>query len=469
MEVELQQTSRKGATKVWKVAVQDNEVTVVWGLKGGALQTTVQTFNPLNVGKANEKSSEVVATEWAERQILLKTRKGYLPEGVTESTSMDFDSPPRNLRFFKPQNSLTARLTKRLEAGQAWALRKRDGMMHALFFDSEGTPCLYSSNMLSTHKDEPDTPWLVRYPHLLDAARQMDVPPNSVLLGELCCLEELDEDGFAVDDFSYVGSIVQSLTDLALQKQEVTGRLGMCVWDVAFWGGECLLRTRAFYERYDLISSLVEGLPEATRWFSAPELLYVEDGNIYVTNPIVDTSIYFEAGDSVVKTLLDFAKDKNWEGYVVTDQGAEYDDRAYNFRGKPERPSTVGKLKPKLEADFIVRWDPANGIGELGKGKKMGGVGSVMAYLLDPETGLEVPISKVGGGLTDADVTWFADPKLYPLVWQVEFSAWTKPTEAHPKGSLRHPEFVRLRSDKTVEECTTDQIPSSGEDDDEEA
>ena len=109
------------------------------------------------------------------------------------------------------------------------------------------------------------------------------------------------------------------------------------------------------------------------------------------------------------------------------------------------------ELKPKLEADFIVRWDPNNGIGEWGKGKKSKGVGSVQLYLWDPETGTEVPICLTGGGLTDADVARFADPKLYPTVWQVEFDSWT------PKGALRFPVFLRERDDKKPEECLISQ------------
>jgi hypothetical protein len=153
------------------------------------------------------------------------------------------------------------------------------------------------------------------------------------------------------------------------------------------------------------------------------------------------------------------AKKNRWEGFVVVDPEQKgYGDKSYNFHGKPERPKYCGKLKPMLEADFIVRWDADNGIGLWGKGKKQNGVGSVFCYLWDPAKEEEVYIGKCGGGLKtvepgieNGNVFDLADPSLYPLVWEVEFTTWT------PKGSFQFPEFVRLRTDKTPEECTIDQ------------
>ena len=73
-------------------------------------------------------------------------------------------------------------------------------------------------------------------------------------------------------------------------------------------------------------------------------------------------------------------------------------------------------------------------------------------YLLDPETCEEVYISKCGNGLTEVEVKELADPDLYPMVWSVEFSAWTK------KGSLEFSTFLRTRPDKSCDECTMGQI-----------
>jgi ATP-dependent DNA ligase len=153
------------------------------------------------------------------------------------------------------------------------------------------------------------------------------------------------------------------------------------------------------------------------------------------------------------RTMIELAKDLGWEGWVVVDPNATYGDKAYNFRGKNDRPKECVKDKPKREADFIVRYDPKKGIGKKGEGAKAIGIGSAQAYLVHPELG-EIKIAYVGNGLTKEQVVEFANPKLYPMVWQVEFEDWTK------DGSLTHPRFVRIRDDKKPKECTVDQNPS---------
>ena len=62
-------------------------------------------------------------------------------------------------------------------------------------------------------------------------------------------------------------------------------------------------------------------------------------------------------------------------------------------------------------------------------------------------------MSKVGGGISDEDALKYADPKLYPMVWKVVFKGWTA------KGSLRHPSFDCVRTDKKPEDCGLDQNP----------
>ena len=118
-----------------------------------------------------------------------------------------------------------------------------------------------------------------------------------------------------------------------------------------------------------------------------------------------------------------------------------------------DRPKECVKDKPKREADFIVRYDPDNGIGKKGKGAKATGIGSAQAYLVHPELG-EIEIAFVGNGITKERVVEYANPALYPRVWQVEFEDWTK------AGSLTHPRFVRVRDDKQPEECSVEQNPN---------
>lgn len=163
--------------------------------------------------------------------------------------------------------------------------------------------------------------------------------------------------------------------------------------------------------------------------------------------------IAVEIEESVEQTLCNIAVTLGWEGFVIVDPKATYGDKSDNFRGKADRPKYVAKLKPSYEGDFIVRWDPDNGIGRWGKGKNSNGVGSLQTYLTHPDKG-EIEISLCGGGLSDEDVRDLADPDLYPLVAQLEFGSWTK------SGSLQFPEFVRIRDDKTPDECSVEQNPN---------
>jgi ATP-dependent DNA ligase len=337
-------------------------------------------------------------------------------------------------------------LLKKTNANGTMALRKRNGMMHVIVSNSKKELAMYGSIMLPGHKNEPGIPWLERYPMIYDGLIQLAdrVPPKTILLGELVTVSTagwVDDEGLDVDDFEYVESIVKSKMELAREKQTRHGHLGYCIWDIAFWGGDCLLQTMIAGSRLQMANDLAR-TPEG-QWIY-PYLRYPE------------TFVGFNETE-----LLAYAKKKKWEGFVVIDPECAYEDKAYNYHGKAERPKEVGKLKPTLEIDVIAYWDPDNDMGVYGKGKKSVGVGSAAVYLWDPVKQEEVYICDVGGGLTDAQVKEFANPRRYPKVWVVEFANWT------PKGAMFHPVFLRERDDKTPEECTVDQRPALESEDEE--
>jgi len=462
----IQDKGRTSKPQVWEVEIQGNAVKLRWGQLGGAMQGTTQTFEGVSVGKTNYKTPAEVAENWAERQVLLQTRKGYVeidpstnrPLGGEKSESaseIDWsEGLPLNLRFFKPQNSLNVRCENLLEARKARLLRKRDGMMHVISVGQGGGLLMYSSTMQTHHKDELGRPWLQRYPHLAQEIANLQLPDGTVLLGELCTSAHAgfrDKYGMPVDNYTYVSTITKSLTPLALEKQKEYGELGFCIWDIAFWEGKCILQEWMADTRFMLMKKMLNN--QYRQYLTVPEMAYFKDDGIHVESlDCGELAMDYDTNNMVVE-VLELAKTFGWEGWVVVDGESKYDDKSHNFHGKADRPKFVCKLKPKLEADFIVRWDPKNGIGAWGKGKKSKGVGAVMASLWDPETKKEVPVCEVGGGLTDEDVARFANPKLYPMVWQVEFSEWT------PKGALRFPVFLRERDDKQPDECLIDQRP----------
>lgn len=467
----LQDKGRTGKQQVWEVEVQGNAVKLTWGQLNGAMQSTTQTFEGVSVGKTNYKTPAQVAENWAERQIELRTRQGYVEvsaktnrvlggEKSESASEIDWNERglPPNLRFFKPQNSMNAHCQKLLQARKARLLRKRDGMMHIVFIAPDSGMVMYSSTMQACHKDEPGVPWLQRYPHIAQEIGNLQLPGGTVLLGELCTTVYggyKDKYGMPVDDYTYVSTITKSLTPLALEKQKAHGELGFCIWDIGFWERKCILQEWSAETRFMLMQKMLNN--QYRKYLTVPEMAYFKDDGIYVESLDCGQLAMDYSTDDMEVEVLELAKTFGWEGWVVIDGDSKYDDKALSFHGKADRPKFVCKLKPKLEADFIARWDPDKGIGAWGKGKKCRGVGSVNLYLWDPAKKEEVYICEAGGGLTDKDVARFANPKLYPMVWVVEFDSWT------PKGALRFPVFLRERDDKTPEECTINQRPEAEE------
>jgi len=452
------------AAQIWEIVVAKNTVSIMHGQLGGKMQDTLQEFEGKNLSKKNEKSPEQVAQEWAENQIKKKVKQGYFEVNISTGKPigdkaagdiLTYVQPPTNFTIYKPQHSLSKALEKALRGGQALVGRKRDGYMHYLVTDEHGYTRLFSSKWEPAHNLEMKemVPWMERYPHIERDVQRLGLPPMSIVVGELCASPECgrDSSGFTIDDFEYVGGVIKSLTPRALDMQQEQGRLEFCIWDIAIWGGEPYAKEMTVGARYDHIYHLIGRT--GVEFITMPELIELYNDGFKVTSHRAGELELEYDHEDVVHDLLEYAKNLGWEGYVVVNPHEKYGDKAFNFRGKNDRPVCCGKLKPDYEADFVVMWDPDNKIGEWGTGKNKKGVGSVQAYLYDDNLCELVPVSKVGGGITDEQCKKFADPKLYPMVWQVVFKGWTA------KGSLRHPSLFRVRDDKKPEECSIAQNP----------
>jgi len=463
---EFHQEARTGKTKVWVITVMDEVITIEHGLLGGKMQETSRTGEAKNIGRSNEKTAAEDAQDWASRQMTMKMRQGYREMGkggeslqfVDDQVSeLVFSELPQNLRFYKPQNSLNPYLEKKLADRTAWLLRKRNGNMHAYVIDENGKHRIYSSTTTPFQKDEPGIDIILRYPQIEMAMKEIDyLQKKSIFLGEIvtgCGAGFMDSMGFDVDDLDYVSGVRGGLLQSSLDKQNEGGQLSFCIWDIAFWDGSCMLHSTPAGDRFEKVKHMVEN--EKRGFLTYAEILRwnEEAGKLELTGKPGESWIDLVNND-MQRTALELAKDMEWEGWVVVDPDATYDDKAYNWRGKAERPKFCAKLKPKYDCDVIVRWDPDKGVGKRGKGKKSVGVGSVQAYLYDPRTREELPVSLIGGGLSEEDVLRFADPNLYPMVWQVEYADWTK------NGSLQFPEFVKVRDDKKPDECEIYQNPN---------
>jgi ATP-dependent DNA ligase/predicted DNA-binding WGR domain protein len=430
-EITLFQNNGRGERpQVWIGKRLGATVHVQWGQAGGKLQATSTVHEIVNEGRKNERHPNQAAQDALDRLVKLKKREGYTEqehtiaeqENAAKYVTLDFDDLPSNLCFYKPNKNVSVKMTKLMAGGGGIYTRKRDGEMFAIVVNNDRQVDIYSRRMHKHHDNETaEFPWSARFPHVVDAVLALNLPPKTVLLAEMI----MNRNG--ADDFQHVTTVTRSLTPRALARQKSDGHLSAYVWDLAFFAGQPCASSHHVNYRLEWIKSRITG---------SKHLIPVETFN------------YDDA-----EAALQSAKVNGWEGFVVVDPEAVYEDRAWSFKGKPDRPSTCVKLKPHMEGDFLVNFDPADGVGSFGNGKKAGGVGAVACFA--KRAGELVYVGDCGTGLTDEQVKSFAKAK-YPQVWEIQFAEFT------PKGMMRHAQFLRVRDDKTVDEIF--EMPEAGED-----
>lgn len=447
---EFTNRARTGKVRVWRIEVQGDQVITEYGDLGGQMQRVSDTAQAKNVGRSNEVSAEEAAVQQMEREILLKRRKGYREDGEEQrEEEIDFTSLPENLRFYKPDNSLSSVLQKKVSDGSGWYARKRDGEMMVIAFSENGVD-IYSRTMLPSHHLEDDKTWNDRFGHIileLDTSYE-GIPPGTLLLGEMVMSPE--DDGRWL-----VAGVMKSKTAEAVAKQQEHGPLHFYCWDIAFWDEEDWVSTQPVKTRYETIRRVFR-----TSEFIVP----VEYYDVHQLRDLAHNILNEVSADN--RTMaMDVAKDLDWEGWVVIDPEGVFGDKAYNFRGKTDRPGRFsGKLKPEFEDDFIALWDPegVEGLGKYGKygrGKRQGQVGSVELFQYDSDGNLTY-ICDCGGGLikTDAFADAHSDPGDYPMVLKVLYTSRTYVSDGEKTNALQFPRVVEIRTDKTVDECVNERL-----------
>jgi ATP-dependent DNA ligase len=127
-------------------------------------------------------------------------------------------------------------------------------------------------------------------------------------------------------------------------------------------------------------------------------------------------------------------KRKGYEGLVLKNSKAKWDDIG-----------AWARIKNTTEIEYMcIGFEPADP-----ESRYAGQVGAVRGSLIDK------PCNVKCGGLTDEQRELFtADPTQWiGQVFKATGHGW------FPSGSIRHPKFAEFRSDKSMTECTYDQIP----------
>jgi ATP-dependent DNA ligase len=421
--------ARTGATRIWQIAVEGARIVTRFGQLGGALQEVTDFGYPKNEGKKNFISAEEDAQNLAERMIQKKRREGYSEEEEVVRGFAPFARElPEYLSFYKPQNSLSAKMEKLVANRTAWALRKYDGEMMVIVKDLEGDVSIYSRRMLKTHHNE-DILWTARFPHIVEEMRSPDIPPGTVLLGEMV---HGTRNGLGRDNRWIVAQVMKSLTERALELQEEHGPLNYVIWDVAWWGSHQLIGKVKFNHRFDHV---------------------VLCSQVYLQAAYVLMEMQYKDVDN----LREIAEECGWEGFVIVDPYSTYGDKGFNLRGKPDRPAECCKLKPFFEDDFIAFWDPAQKIGKFGRGKYTGYLGAVQLYQYNSSGGL-VYICDCGNGFSAEFIEEKSDTSLWPMVIQVRFESRTYVSDGDDTNALQFPRFIEVREDKTQEECVNPRL-----------
>jgi hypothetical protein len=480
---------RNDRPQVWEIWVDKDRYYTRHGLLGGKMQETSKLGKYKNQGKSNEITPEQDALAEARRL----TRKKWDFEGYDEFTGeVNIDqrsgtpsiphllsSLPGSFSMYKPQNSLDSapKLLKKANENRVWYALKRNGLAFWVVIDSQKNVQMYSRRNRPTHKDEGPRenldgtldystfiPWTVRFSHLVGAVSLLELPPNTML-----CCELVHPEGDTKRHFSHVQGVEKSLTPRALELQAESGYLGLYCWDIPFWDGQDLVRTSPVGSRYKLINDVFDA--QKLREMSTDIAQKLKSHGASMPSDWVKPvlSNLFPGGlDSAVA----HAKEKDLEGWVVVDPEGVYGDKGWNLKGKPDRPSSFcAKLKPWYEDDFVAVFDPVNKWGTWGKGRHEKGK---TVTLPNGNTVIHGGIGSVGLGQynSNGDLVYICDcssgmeyeyqaqlrPEHFPQVWEVKYVERSYQSDGDDTNALTFPGLVRVREDKSPEECVNPQL-----------
>lgn len=426
--------SKKSAPQVWIITKDGESYTTEHGLMGGAIQKFSDTPGPK--GKEGTKAyvDAVVNCHFhVERECRKKQEHGYVEfvdgKPLTEQVNeIDFAKTlPKNFCPFKPKTSIELKAIKKVfDKGNARFSKKLDGMAHIAVHHPTGWE-IYTRRMDIASE---------RFPRHVEVLSKTDFEVGTILVGEMLCMKNGKE------DFRSISRVCRSLpeqTRKLVEDKEVPEPQYM-IYDVLFHNGKDLKNTK-----YDDRRKLWKNFP------------LLEQGELLCAKEYIDVT---------PDNWEQLVKEKDWEGLVFVDGSCIPGDKFYSFNGDPPRPSGHAKMKVVYEEDCIIF------AGLVGTGKRLNGIGSVFLAQRNPEANGEYQkFGRCGSGFTDEsldELERFFKEKEMPIfekekdAAKVELIPGTTPLlvgvvefpERMPKThNFRFPVFLRLREDKTPEEC----------------
>lgn len=417
----LVQKNIHGRVKFITLILEDATVSREWGLIAGKTQTTSNTYDFINKGKANELSPSEAALDDFNRLTIKKKKEGYieiesldkLPD--LEENRMDFNDLPVQFCCSKPHTKITSKkLDKLITKNLVRFFIKENGLCHFVLITSENEVKIYSRRIDDHTK---------KYPKLTKAFDNLKLPAGTLIAIELVIDDSLYK--MHMERFQRVSSIsksdvlkgqVQESIEKTLALQEETPVIAM-MFNILYLDG--FDRTTVDYDSTITIMQDMES--------------YDTSGFIKTPREIVFPS-YDEAYVWVKNNKLTI------EGLVVWNKE---ENAEITYNGKPNRRACY-KLKAVAEDD-VIAYDWLEG-----SGSNQGKIGSLLIGKYNFEGEL-TPLGKVGSGLKPKQGDCEIDNWSFPCVIEIEYE------QRFPTGKYQFPRFSKKHEDKIPSDILLDE------------
>lgn len=423
--------------RLWQIWVEGEEIHTCAGWVGGKMTKTSD-----RPGGTKRETAAERALSRARKKIKDKLNKGYVEYapgtdtiiGDEAGTEVDFQGPaPENLEVFKPRpmpkegSREHKNMMAVINGGREIIARKYDGMKHILTITED------EQIVLRTRRGEDATE---HYPYLIQDIRKLSLPARSVLAVELIIPTN---GGKGPEDFKTMQSLSRStaLRAQQLQMEDATKRPHAILLAPIYWKGQPIIRDLRVIDWLTLLEGHVHGARRRSI-------------------PYIHAMQIFEAS---LEEALEYVEEIGIEGLVVYDSEVKFGEKAFNFRGKADRPD-CWKQKPIYEDDFIAVFDPEHKRfskgGGYGKGKLQQSAGHLALYQYAANMDL-VYICNVGTGLDEQTRDMIAKKAEENNYWigtvAVEYVSRKYLREGDGSNALTFPSFKKIHEDKDIDEC----------------